>query len=202
MQNHSYVVLLTQTEDDAGGTNGEEGAVGDDATLAVAEDLVVNKGTGIAGAVAQNMAQTAFFVARHLNDTMANIDAGVNGFDGGVATWIAFHVAAYDVVAHAERNDLLVVENVLNDHNGAAAVGFGILVGILFFLGVAEFGNAHADAKLLVAFGTLEHQRLPRLILGFIEGDEIVAFGTSYSLHGFSIFMTHASAKGFWLLSW
>ena len=56
-------LFLFEAEDDAGCAYGEECAVGDDAALAVAQYLVVNKGAGVAGAVAQDMAQASFLVA-------------------------------------------------------------------------------------------------------------------------------------------
>jgi hypothetical protein len=74
------------------------------------------------------------------------------------------------------------VEHVLDDHDGAAALLVGSLVGMLVLLAVAELAHADAYAELLATVGTLEHQRLAVFILRLVEGDILFAFRASYSL--------------------
>ena len=130
--------LLFCPKDDACGPDGEKSAVGDDATLAVTENLVVDKRACIAGSVAKYIFQLPVFVATNVDDAMCDVDAGVDGLDGAVDAAVLL-VAADDVIAHREGNDLLEVEHVLDDDNRAAAAGVSLFVGIhVVALGVAK----------------------------------------------------------------
>ena len=104
-------------QDDAGGADGEEGAVFDDATLALFDFHVVDEGAGVAVVVGQGIAQLSALVAADVDSAVVEVDAGVNGLEGGV-DGVAFLVAADNVVAHLQGNDLLVVEHVLDDDDG------------------------------------------------------------------------------------
>ena len=175
--------VFGSAEDDAGGADSEECAVGDDAALTGCELDVVDEGAGVAVVVFQGVAQTAVFVTADGDGAVVEIDAGIDGLERGV-DGVALLVAADDVVAHAERNDLLVVEHVLDDDDGATALFVGLFVGVLVFLAVAELADADADGELLAAVGTLEHERLAVGVTGLIEGDEVFTFGTADALHG------------------
>ena len=84
---------------------------------------------------------------------------------------------------------MLVVENVLNDNDGAeglvgrlAAV---VLVqrGVLLLQGSLQLRYTQADAESLAAGRTLEDERLTVAVLFLIKGDVLLAFGTTYSFH-------------------
>ena len=81
----SYVLFLTGcTEDDAGGSEGEEGAVLNDATLFGIEFDVVDEGAGVAVVVFQGVFQCASFVAADGDGAVIQVDAGVNGLEGAI----------------------------------------------------------------------------------------------------------------------
>ena len=170
------------SQDDAGGSDGEEGAVGDDATLTGRELDVVDEGAGVAVVVFQGVTQLASFVAAHGNRAVVQVDAGINGLESTVGG-VALLVAADDVVAHPEGDDLLVVEHILDDDDGAAALFVGLLVGMLILLTFAQLAHADTDGELLAALGTLEHERLTVGITGLIEGDVVFALRTTDSFH-------------------
>ena len=158
--NEPKLWLFLQFQDDAGGTDGEEGAVFDDAALALRQFHVVDESSGIAVVIAQGIAQVAPFVAAYGDGAMVQVDAGVDGLEWGV-DGIALLIAANHVVAHLEGDDLLVVEHVLNDDDAAKCRLGYLLTGVgfvLLFLGVTQFGYADADAKLLAAVWALEYQ--------------------------------------------
>ena len=113
---------------------------------------------------------------------MVQVHAGVDGLEGGI-DGIALLVAPNDIVAHVEGDDLLEVEHVLDDDNAAACFGKLLLVGVLFLLGIVQFGDANAYAKLTAALVALEHQRRASSIFCFIKDDIMVALGTPDSLH-------------------
>ena len=64
---------------------------------------------------------------------MKHVHAGVVGLDGSVGL-APLHITADGVVTHAERENLLVVEYVLNNDNRTAACLIGLLVGMVFLL--------------------------------------------------------------------
>ena len=113
---------------------------------------------------------------------MVQVDAGIHCLEGAVGR-ITLLVAAYNVVAHPQGNDLFVVEDVLNDDDGTATLFIGLLVGMVILLTVVELAHTDADAELLAAIRTFEYQRLACFILGLIKDDVLVAFRTSYSFH-------------------
>ena len=176
-------LFLFSSQDDAGGTNGEEGSVVDDASFAITENLIVDKCSGVARTVAKHIFQLASLVAADVDDAMGDVNTGVHRFDGAVDTAV-FLITTDDVVAHAQRDDLLEVEDVLDDDNRAAAVGIGLLVWVhVVALGVAKLRDTDANAELLSAIGTLKHQRLTRLVERFIKNRELVALRAANSLH-------------------
>ena len=88
---------------------------------------------------------------------MVQIDAGIDGLKGTVGG-IALLIAANDVVAHAEGDNLFIVEDILDDDDGTAPLFVGMLVGILVLLTLTEFAHTDTDAELLAAVWTLEDQ--------------------------------------------
>lgn len=110
------ILFLIGSQDDARGSDGEERAVGDDAALAVAEYLVVDKGASVARTVAQDVFQPSLLVAADVDDAVGDVNAGVHGLNRTVHSAVLL-VAANDVVAHAQGDDLLEVEDVLNDYD-------------------------------------------------------------------------------------
>ena len=105
-------------ENNAGGTEGEEGAVFYDATLAGRQFYVAYKGAGVAVVVGQGIAQMTFLVAADGDGAVVEVNTGVYRLERGV-DGIALLVAAYHVVAHAQRNHLFEVEHVLYHYNAA-----------------------------------------------------------------------------------
>ena len=127
------LILAGCAEDNAGGSEGEKSAVFDNATLAGIEFDIVDEGACVAVVVFQGVAKGASFVAADGNRTVIQVDAGINGLEGAVGR-IALLIAANDVVAHTQGDDLFEVENVLDDHDRPAAFLIGLFVGILVFL--------------------------------------------------------------------
>ena len=175
-------VFLGTPQDDAGGSDGEEGAVGDDATLTGCELDVVDEGASVAVVVFQRIFEPALLVAADGDGAVVQVDTGVYGLEW-CADRVALLVAADDVVAHAEGDDLLVVEHVLDDDDGAAAFGVCLFIGLLVLLTVAQLAHAHADGELLAAVGALEHKRLAVGVTGLVEGDEVLTFWTADAFH-------------------
>jgi hypothetical protein len=69
---------------------------------------------GIAVIIDEGITQTASFVVADINGAMVQIDAGVNGLEGAVGG-IAFLITAYDIIAHVQGKDLLVMKNILDN---------------------------------------------------------------------------------------
>ena len=182
-------------EDDAGGTDGEERPVLDDASFTLSDLYVVDESARITVVVLQRVAQTAFLVATDGDGAVVQIDAGVDGLEGCV-DGVPLLVTSDDVIAHVQRNNLLVVEHILDDDNASAGcllgrtlAGVVAQLGILLLLGIAQLGDANADSKLLSALVALKHQRLTSSILGLVERDVVVALGASYTLHDLKLSM-------------
>ncbi len=179
--------LFRTAENDAGGADGEERAVGNDAALTGWYLHVIDKGARVAVVVAQHVAELPVLVAADVERAVVVVNAGIDGLEGGV-DGVALLVAANDVVAHAQVERLLVVEDVLYDDDAAVfARGLGVelcTVGlVLLTLCGTQLGHADADAELLAALRALEHQRLTSLVLGLVEGNKMVTFWTAYSFH-------------------
>ena len=150
------LILAGCAEDDAGGSEGEEGAVFDNATLAGIEFDIVDESACVAVVVFQSVAKGTSLVAADGNRTVIQIDAGVNGLEGAVGR-IALLIAANDVIAHTQGNDLFEVEDVFDDHDRPAAFLIGLLVGILVFLTLTEFADTNTDAELLATIRAFEN---------------------------------------------
>ena len=151
-----YLFFVRCAEDDGGGTKGEEGAIADDAALLGGELYVVDEGAGVAVVVLQGVAQSAFLVAIHGDGAVVQVDTGINGLESGIGR-IALLVATNHIVAHAEGDDLLVVEHVFDNDNRAAAFLVSLLVRVLVLLALAELADTHTDAELLAAVRALEY---------------------------------------------
>ena len=133
LKNLFLVVVVRATQDNAGGADGEERAILDDPPLTVAQYLVVHECARVAGAVAQHIFDASLLVAADIDDTMVVVDAGVVGLYRSVDS-ASLMVASYHVVTHLQGDDLLVVEHVLNDDDGAISFLVGQFVGILLLL--------------------------------------------------------------------
>lgn len=72
------------TEDDAGGTKGEEGAVFNNPSFTGIEFDIVNEGACVAVVVFQGIAKSASFIATDGDGAVIQVDAGVNGLKGAV----------------------------------------------------------------------------------------------------------------------
>ena len=179
------LILFTvgRAQDDARSPDGEEGSVFYDTALTSLDLNIVNEGSRVAVVVAEGIAQVAPLVAAYVDGTVVEVNAGVNGFEGGVDR-VAFLVAAYDVVAHLQGNYLLVVEYVLDDNDRATAFLVGLLVGVVLLLRSLQFRGPDAYAELLATFVALEDQRLAFRVFRFIEDNVVVTFRTAYSFHG------------------
>lgn len=138
------VLVVGEFQDDAGCSDGEKSTIGDDAALLVAEDLIVDKRTRIAGTIAQHIFKVAVLVARDVNDAMGHVDAGVIGLNRTVDAG-AFHITANDVVAQLQGYHLLVVEHILNDDYASVAL---VLIDVLRALFLA--GGAQAAYSILI----------------------------------------------------
>ena len=110
---------LWSAEDDAGSTDGEEGAISDDAALTAFYLYIVDKGAGVGVVVREREAEFSMLVAADIDGAVVQVDAGVNSLEGGV-DGVALLVAANDVVAHLKGDFLLVVEDVFDDDDGSA----------------------------------------------------------------------------------
>ena len=108
---------------------------------------VVDESTRVAVVIAERVAQLAFLVATGGDGAVVQVYTGVNGFEGRVDD-IAFLLAPDGVVAHTQRDDLLIVEYVLNDDNTADMGSFVFLC----------FWGTDAYAELLSAVGALKYQ--------------------------------------------
>jgi len=170
------------SQDEGGGSDGDDAAFLEAYAILVLQDVVHVEGAGVAGCIAQDVLQVASLVALHADDAVLGVDAGVDGVDGAVDV-AAQHLATEDVVAHVEGDDLLVVEHVLYDYNAALLFGVLLFVEDFLLLGGTQLAYTNAYGKLLAAVVALEYQLLTLGILCFIERDETIAFGTSYSLH-------------------
>ena len=177
-----FLLAICCAEDNAGGSDGEEGAVFDDTALTVAQNFVIYEGAGVARTIAEHIFQSSFLVAAYIDDAMVHIYTWIYGLDRAVDATV-LHVSSDDVVAHLQRDDLLVGEYVFDDYDGAYAIFVGIFIKLLFLAGFAELGYAHTDAKLLVAVRANEDQALACLVFGLVERDEIIAFRATYSFN-------------------
>lgn len=101
-------------QDDACGTYSEEGAVGDNATLAVGKDSIVNKGTGVGRTIAEDMSEVALLVTTDIEDAMVEIHRWVAALDRALYL-VTLSVFADDVIAHLQWEDLLEMKDILND---------------------------------------------------------------------------------------
>ena len=145
-------------KDDAGGTDGKQCTVINDAALAWRYLHVVYEGARVAVGVAQNIAQLIVLVAANVHDAMKQIYAWVYRLDGGI-DGVAFLIATNGVVAHVKGQFLFVVEHVLNDGQVSQVRWIFGLCGVVFLLlRLVQFRYAYADAELLSALWTLEHQ--------------------------------------------
>ena len=157
-------INLLTPEDDAGGTDSEECSILDDTPFTTLDFHIIDEGAGIAVVVAKGVAEVATLVAADVDGAVVQVNAGVNGLERRI-DGVALLVTANDVVAHMKRNDLFVVENILNN-NDAAARGFihcslaivCVQLGILVFLCVLQLRHTDADAELLATLVTLEYQ--------------------------------------------
>ena len=146
-------------KDDAGGTEGEKGAILNDATLARLQLYVTHKGACIAVVITERIAQLPTLVARNGDGAVVKIYAGVDSLEGSI-DGVALLITANDVITHLQGNDLLVVEHILNDDDATTgAVSYWFLpVSIFLLLGLTELADTNADAKLLATLVTLEYQ--------------------------------------------
>lgn len=176
------IFAIRGLQNDACGTDGKERSVFYHAPFAVAQYHIVYEGACVAGAVAEDIFQFAVLVARNVDDAVGDVDTWVYGLNRAVYPGV-LHVAANHVVAHLQGNHLLVMEYILYHYNDTARRAFHTFVWIFVTLQVAQFRYADAYAKLLATLVALEDQRLAFGILGLIEEDVIIAFGTSYPFH-------------------
>jgi hypothetical protein len=90
---------------------------------------------------------------------MVQVDAGIDSFKGGI-DGVSFLISAYNIVAHVQWYDLLVVEDVLDNNDRTARTVNSQLfaVGILFLLCLTKLTDSNAYAKLLATLVTLEYQ--------------------------------------------
>ena len=184
-----FLFGVCATQDDACSADGEERAVADDTTFTLFNLLVVDKCARIAVVVAERIAQPPMLVAADVDGAMVQVHAGVDRLERCV-DGIALLVAPNDVVAHLQRQHLLVVENVLNDNDGTEgligrlAAIVGVQRGILLLQGALQLRYTQTDTKRLAAVRTLENELLAVAVPLLIKGDVLLAFGTTYSFHG------------------
>ena len=101
-------------EDDTRGTNSEESPILYDTPLAVAENFIIHKGSGIRRPVTQHILKFPFFVPADGDGTVRHINTGVDSFYRTVDR-IAFHEAANDILTKLQRNDLPEMKDILDD---------------------------------------------------------------------------------------
>ena len=87
------------------------------------------------------------------------------------------NIATEDVVAHLERNLLLVVESILDDDDRAKTLCRFLLL-LFFFLWLRQ-----TDGKLLVALAANEDETLTWLVTRLVEDCIAVALGATNLLH-------------------
>lgn len=179
----SIDLFFCRVQDNACCTDGEECPIFNDASFPVTQDDVVHEGSGIAGPIAEHILQSAFLVPFHAHHAMGHVYTGVYGLEGAV-NLVALHIAADDVVAHLERQVLLVVEHILYHGQVAVAMVGNVLVWIVLFLGIFQLRYPNADAELLATFRALKYQRLTFVVSLFIEDDVVITLRTTYSFHG------------------
>ena len=142
----SLFLFLRPFQNDACSTNSKESATLYDAPLAWWYLDILNEGASIAVVIAKNILQTSLLVAAHVDGTVVQVNAGVNGFKRCV-NGVALLVPSYHVIAYLQGDDLLIVEHVFDDHDAAVCHLFLILCGIiavghyfvLLFLRVSQF---------------------------------------------------------------
>ena len=113
---------------------------------------------------------------------MEHVNTGIHRFNGRVGL-AAFHIPAYRVVTHFERNNLLEMEDILDDDDGAVCVVITMLVESLLFLSVAKLRDPHTNTELLMAVRAFEDQCLTIVVSCLVECDELVTLGASHSFH-------------------
>ena len=171
------VLVCGCAEDDAGGTDGEKGAISNDAALTTLDFYIVDKGAGVGVVVGEREAELSMLVAADIDGAMVEVDAGVNGLEGSV-DGVALLVAANDVVAHLQGYLLLVVEDVFDDDDGSPSP---LRSPLQTSPRRGGFFGGYSDAELLATLVALEDQGLAFGVSGIIEDDVIIAFGTTYA---------------------
>ena len=154
----SFVLFFVAgcAEDDGGGTKRKKGAIADDATLFWGELYIIYKCACIAVVVFQGVAQAATLITTNGDGAMIEVYARVDSLESGIG-WVALLIATYNVVAHLQWYDLLVMKHVFDYNDRSATLFVGLLVRILVLLSLTEFAHTNAYAKLLAAVGALEH---------------------------------------------
>lgn len=188
------VGFVCRPQDECGGTDGDDVAIGESDAILVAQDVIHEERAGSGGCIAQEILQLALLVALHANDAMSRVDAGVDRIDGGVDVG-AQHLSPYHIVAHAKWQHLFEVEHILHNHDAALLLVVLSLVEHFFFLCGTQFGYTEAYGKLFTTVFTLKDQLLTIGILCFIEGDETIAFRTTYTLHRFLLLQEPSTNK-------
>lgn len=200
IEQRAYPLLLfiiTLTEYQRGGSDGDDVALMDGHTVLIAQDGVHVEGTGIARGITEYILQFATLVALYTDDAVLGIYTWIYGLYGRIDVR-ALHLATYHIVAHAQRDDLLVVETVLHHHDTALCLLILILIEHFLLACGLELADTHTDGKLLMALLALEDELLTLDVLCLVEGDVMVTFGTTYAFH--QIFITQVEPSSLSML--
>lgn len=172
------VVVLTFAEYHGGGPDGNDVAVVHVNAGSVGQNVVEEEGAGVRWCIAKDKPCPLAVCSRfNGDDAMGCIDAGVNGFEGGIG-FGAFDMTAHYVFAFVKGNLLLQMEGIFYDDQTA------INLSLFFLFGICRgFGTGDAQAKLFMAFGTFKDQRAAGFVTTVIEEDGLIAFGTANLFH-------------------
>ena len=176
------IIALCRAKDEGCGTNGDDVAIGEGDFLIIAQDVVHIEGACVGRGIPQDVLQLTALVALHADDAVFGVYARVNGFNGQVDIG-TLDISSQHVVAHAEREYLLVVEDIFHHHYATALVFVCLLVQNLVLACIAHLACAHAYAKLLGTFRTLKYQLLASLVFCLVESNVTVTFRATYTLH-------------------
>lgn len=168
------------------GADGDDSAVFDGYTIAVAENFVHEESSGSRGAVAEDEAHFSLLVDVRRDAAMGSVNAGIDGLDCGVGIRTT-NVATDDVFALIERNFLTQMESILDDNEVAELLLFFLLFFFVpeIMIGVArcEFLIGNAYLELLAAVRALEDEDTAGSVEGVVKEDGFIALRTAYAFH-------------------
>ena len=144
------IIALCRAKDEGCGTNCDDVAIGEGDFLIIAQDVVHIEGSCVGRGIPQDVLQLTALVALYAYDAVFGVYAWVNGFNGQVDIG-TLDISSQYIVAHAEREYLLVVEDIFHHHYTTAITAIGLFVQHFFLTGGFEFRLTDTYTELLLA---------------------------------------------------